>query len=321
MGLAEAGRSEWTGRPPSGRDRGGRGGEEAALRGGAAGTSGGRPIPAPLAGQGPPLTATKQALAGEVGPPQPGLVRWAGKDSNLRRRTGRFTVCSLWPLGHRPADAEGYRLARRYCIGMPTFDIVSEVDMQEVRNAVDQANREATTRFDFKGTDSTIELTDKECSSLLPPRTGSAPSTRSSRRSWSSARCHSSPSRSERSRKPPRVRPPEDRHPGRYLLRPRQEDQQVHQGAGQGRHVPDPGRSAPGDRQEAGRPPGGDRRAARRRISASPSSSTTSATERLRVDRGSPPVNPLRPSGQARLDELVVLLGGCTLKRRLKTQS
>jgi cyclic-di-GMP-binding protein len=45
---------------------------------------------------------------------------------------------------------------------MPTFDIVSEVDMQEVRNAVDQANREASTRFDFKGTDSTIEVTDKE---------------------------------------------------------------------------------------------------------------------------------------------------------------
>jgi uncharacterized protein YajQ (UPF0234 family) len=45
---------------------------------------------------------------------------------------------------------------------MPTFDIVSEVDMQEVRNAVDQTNREATTRFDFKGTNSTIELTDQE---------------------------------------------------------------------------------------------------------------------------------------------------------------
>jgi cyclic-di-GMP-binding protein len=45
---------------------------------------------------------------------------------------------------------------------MPTFDVVSEVDMQEVRNAVDQANREATTRFDFKGTDSTIEFSDKE---------------------------------------------------------------------------------------------------------------------------------------------------------------
>ena len=34
--------------------------------------------------------------------------------------------------------------------------------MQEVRNAVDQANREAGTRFDFKGTDSTIEIGDKE---------------------------------------------------------------------------------------------------------------------------------------------------------------
>jgi len=34
--------------------------------------------------------------------------------------------------------------------------------MQEVRNAVDQANREASTRFDFKGTDSSIELGDKE---------------------------------------------------------------------------------------------------------------------------------------------------------------
>jgi len=41
---------------------------------------------------------------------------------------------------------------------MPSFDIVSQVDMQEVRNAVDQANREAQTRFDFKGTDSRIEL-------------------------------------------------------------------------------------------------------------------------------------------------------------------
>ncbi len=45
---------------------------------------------------------------------------------------------------------------------MPTFDIVSEVDMQEVRNAVDQANREAATRFDFKNTDSQIELGDSE---------------------------------------------------------------------------------------------------------------------------------------------------------------
>jgi cyclic-di-GMP-binding protein len=41
---------------------------------------------------------------------------------------------------------------------MPTFDVVSEVDMQEVRNAVDQASREVATRFDFKGTDSSVEL-------------------------------------------------------------------------------------------------------------------------------------------------------------------
>jgi uncharacterized protein YajQ (UPF0234 family) len=43
---------------------------------------------------------------------------------------------------------------------MPSFDVVSEVDMQEVRNAVDQAHRELATRFDFKGTDSTVELKD-----------------------------------------------------------------------------------------------------------------------------------------------------------------
>ena len=45
---------------------------------------------------------------------------------------------------------------------MPTFDVVSEVDMQEVRNAVDQATREVGTRFDFKNTDSTIELAGHE---------------------------------------------------------------------------------------------------------------------------------------------------------------
>jgi uncharacterized protein YajQ (UPF0234 family) len=41
---------------------------------------------------------------------------------------------------------------------MPSFDVVSELDMQEVRNAVDQAHRELSTRFDFKGTGSTIDL-------------------------------------------------------------------------------------------------------------------------------------------------------------------
>ena len=41
---------------------------------------------------------------------------------------------------------------------MPSFDVVSEVDQQEIRNAVDQAAREIANRFDFKGTDSTVSL-------------------------------------------------------------------------------------------------------------------------------------------------------------------
>ena len=43
---------------------------------------------------------------------------------------------------------------------MPSFDVVSEVDRQEIRNALDQAQREISTRFDFKNTNSTIEQKD-----------------------------------------------------------------------------------------------------------------------------------------------------------------
>ena len=43
---------------------------------------------------------------------------------------------------------------------MPTFDVVSEIDKQEVRNALDQTERELATRFDFKGTNSSIEQSD-----------------------------------------------------------------------------------------------------------------------------------------------------------------
>ena len=43
---------------------------------------------------------------------------------------------------------------------MPSFDIVSEVDKQEVRNAVDQVNKEISTRFDFKGSDARVEQTE-----------------------------------------------------------------------------------------------------------------------------------------------------------------
>jgi uncharacterized protein YajQ (UPF0234 family) len=41
---------------------------------------------------------------------------------------------------------------------MPSFDVISEVDKHELTNAVDQANRELTTRFDFKGSDARFEL-------------------------------------------------------------------------------------------------------------------------------------------------------------------
>jgi uncharacterized protein YajQ (UPF0234 family) len=41
---------------------------------------------------------------------------------------------------------------------MPSFDIVSEVDKHELTNAIDQANRELSTRFDFKGIDAKFEL-------------------------------------------------------------------------------------------------------------------------------------------------------------------
>lgn len=44
---------------------------------------------------------------------------------------------------------------------MPSFDVVSETDMQEVRNAVDQASREVSQRYDFKNTDSSVALHDE----------------------------------------------------------------------------------------------------------------------------------------------------------------
>ena len=44
---------------------------------------------------------------------------------------------------------------------MPTFDIISEVNQVEVRNALDQTNKELSTRFDFKGSDARVDHADK----------------------------------------------------------------------------------------------------------------------------------------------------------------
>ncbi|MFP6809389.1 MAG: YajQ family cyclic di-GMP-binding protein [Pseudomonadales bacterium] len=45
---------------------------------------------------------------------------------------------------------------------MPSFDVVSEVDLQEVNNAVDQANREVGTRFDFRGVEASFVRNEAE---------------------------------------------------------------------------------------------------------------------------------------------------------------
>jgi uncharacterized protein YajQ (UPF0234 family) len=45
---------------------------------------------------------------------------------------------------------------------MPSFDVVCEPDMVEVKNGLEQANKEISTRFDFKGSDARVELKDQE---------------------------------------------------------------------------------------------------------------------------------------------------------------
>ena len=51
---------------------------------------------------------------------------------------------------------------------MPSFDVVSKIDQHEITNAVDQANREVTTRFDFKDTNARLEL-GKENITIIAP--------------------------------------------------------------------------------------------------------------------------------------------------------
>jgi len=51
---------------------------------------------------------------------------------------------------------------------MPSFDIVSNIDNHEITNAVDQANREVSTRFDFKGTNARVELQKNTLTIIAP---------------------------------------------------------------------------------------------------------------------------------------------------------
>ncbi len=49
---------------------------------------------------------------------------------------------------------------------MPSFDVIIEVDKVELKNAIDQSNKEISNRFDFKGSDARIELSDDETLSI-----------------------------------------------------------------------------------------------------------------------------------------------------------
>ena len=62
------------------------------------------------------------------------------------------------PFGRLGTDPEAHH-SNGFAIvtGMPSFDVVSEVDRQELKNAIDQAQREVGQRYDFKNTDSSIE--------------------------------------------------------------------------------------------------------------------------------------------------------------------
>jgi cyclic-di-GMP-binding protein len=65
----------------------------------------------------------------------------------------------------RPANARFVQLARHSHFwekAMPSFDVVSEANMIEVKNAIEQSNKEISTRFDFKGSDSRVEQKERE---------------------------------------------------------------------------------------------------------------------------------------------------------------
>ena len=84
---------------------------------------------------------------------------WAGTASNLRRHKPADLQSA--PFGRLGTDPQGvHSIGLGIVFTMPSFDIVSEVDKQELKNAVDQAQRELANRFDFKNTNSSIEQAD-----------------------------------------------------------------------------------------------------------------------------------------------------------------
>jgi uncharacterized protein YajQ (UPF0234 family) len=75
----------------------------------------------------------------------------------LQHSTKIVHPCTIGALGYN-AHLNATKKARF----MPSFDIVCEANMIEVKNALDQANKEISTRFDFKGSDSRVEQKERE---------------------------------------------------------------------------------------------------------------------------------------------------------------
>jgi hypothetical protein len=71
---------------------------------------------------------------------------------------GAGVLCGAHALGY---NALSNATHKKVCC-MPSFDIVCEADMIEVKNALDQANKEISTRFDFKGSDARVEQKERE---------------------------------------------------------------------------------------------------------------------------------------------------------------
>ena len=95
-------------------------------------------------------TDLQSAPIGRSGNP-PGALRRGSKDNGTpggqRKRVASGSTCSRAPDGHDGSDPHGRH---------SSFDIVSKVDRQEVDNALNQAAKELSQRFDFRGTDAAI---------------------------------------------------------------------------------------------------------------------------------------------------------------------
>jgi uncharacterized protein YajQ (UPF0234 family) len=80
-----------------------------------------------------------------------GNPRQTGKNRAVTGRQARLSV-----------KISPFITCKKKEITMPSFDVVSEADMIEVKNAVEQSNKEITTRFDFKGSSAKVEQKDNE---------------------------------------------------------------------------------------------------------------------------------------------------------------